>query len=536
MKKNLLILLSIFATAFTAFGQKFEWVKQHAGGQIILDTAGNIYSVGDHITKTTNAGTTILDLHFTDIQCTDIAIDKSGNLLIAGEFVGTKDFDLGSGVYTLSATNAAMGQRDGFILKLASNGSFLWAVHFNSESYGNTIASIDIDESNNIICSGNFKGKMASDPKLNAKIIESHKYPSAKYAGDFFVVKLDSSANFQWAKQFGGSDYNTVYSGTIDNNGNLYLTGEFAGTTDFDPGSSIYNLASATKTESDMFLLKLDNNGTMIWAYKFGNSALEWGNNIILDKYKNIYINGGFGGTVDFDKSTAVNELTTSSPYDFFILKLDSSANFEWVNSSISGKISVTTTGNVYVAGRVDGTVDADPGTGVYNLTGVNDIGLIKLNTTGSFKAASIFGGNSSDLLLDLLTDKSENIFMSGIFISDSVDFDPSSTGKAMLKRKNSADYFLLKWSDPSPAGIKETAQDASNLKVFPNPAQNEIVIFSSSDIEVKITNVSGQTLMVSPILKGNNSIDISNFPQGIYNLHFQNKKGELSVRRFIKE
>src|SRR5690606_28763621 len=84
-------------------------------------------------------------------------------------------------------------------------------------------------------------------------------------SSDVFIQKLDVSGNFLWAKSFGGgpSSSAAAFSITIDNNGNIYTTGRFWATVDFDPGVGVYNLTSNGR--HDIFIQKLDVNGDFLW-------------------------------------------------------------------------------------------------------------------------------------------------------------------------------------------------------------------------------------------------------------------------------
>ena len=79
---------------------------------------------------------------------------------------------------------------------------------------------------------------------------------------DIFISKIDASANFEWAKSIGSTERDFGFSIACDENGNVYTTGLFQGTADFDPGEEIFNLPVAG--EDDMFISKLSGKGTMV--------------------------------------------------------------------------------------------------------------------------------------------------------------------------------------------------------------------------------------------------------------------------------
>jgi len=90
--------------------------------------------------------------------------------------------------------------------------------------------------------------------------------------GIFIILLAITSANavyaqngtFRWAKQMGGNaSSGTGNSIAIDNHGNVYTTGSFSGTVDFDPGPATFNLTSLGF--QNCFVSKLDSQGNFLW-------------------------------------------------------------------------------------------------------------------------------------------------------------------------------------------------------------------------------------------------------------------------------
>ena len=221
---------------------------------------------------------------------------------------------------------------------------------------------------------------------------------------DIFVSKLDSNGDFVWAKSMGGPsslDYGNVIA--VNSSGNVYTTGIFQGTVDFDPGAGIANLISAG--DRDIFVSKLDSSGNFVWAKSMGGTVYDSGINIVVDSNSNVYTTGKFKGTADFDPGAGTANLTSAGGSDIFVSKLDSSGNFVWAKSMggtayDSGYgIVVDSGGNVYTTGEYDGTADFDPGTGTAILTcsGESDIFVSKLDSNGNFVWVKRMGGSNAD-------------------------------------------------------------------------------------------------------------------------------------------
>ena len=247
-----------------------------------------------------------------------IAVDVNGNVYTTGYFQGTVDFDPGPGIYNLTSS----GGNNIFVSKLDASGNFLWAKQMGSGGGGAQSYSIAVDASGNVYTTGGFFLTADFDPGLGI-------YNLAAIGGgeDIFISKLDASGNFVWAKQLSGADFELGYSIAVDASGNVFTTGGFLGTVDFDPGSGTYNLTSAGSW--DIFVSKLDASGNFVWAKRLGGTSQDDCNSIAIDANGNSYTPGSFSGTADFDPGTGTFNLTAlSGASNTFVSKLDASGNF----------------------------------------------------------------------------------------------------------------------------------------------------------------------------------------------------------------
>ncbi|MBK7681448.1 MAG: T9SS type A sorting domain-containing protein [Bacteroidetes bacterium] len=125
---------------------------------------------------------------------------------------------------------------------------------------------------------------------------------------------------------------------TIDTQGNIYTTGFFEGTADFDPGSGSTNYTPAGWR--DIFIQKLDSVGNFLWVTVFGGSSFDEGLSIKTDLFNNIYTTGYFGATVDFDPGIGTNNQTATGLYDIYNLKLSQTPTSS--NDEISNIIKIS--------------------------------------------------------------------------------------------------------------------------------------------------------------------------------------------------
>ncbi len=138
--------------------------------------------------------------------------------------------------------------------------TFQWAKQMGgaSNDYGRSIV---VDVSGNVISSGLFYGTADFDPGIGTYSLTA----TSSNNQDIFISKLDASGNFTWAKNVGGVGTSYISSEEIalDGLNNIYVTGYFQGTVDFDPSAGTYTLSTSGPTNNG-FILKLDASGNFI--------------------------------------------------------------------------------------------------------------------------------------------------------------------------------------------------------------------------------------------------------------------------------
>lgn len=371
----------------------------------------------------------------------DICLDKYGNIFLTGFFHGTVDFDPGPGLYNLTSNS---GQEDVFVLKLNPQGNLVWARNMGGPSYDHGY-SINVDAYGNVYTTGYFMGNSDFDPGLGTFFLNS-------VAGtpDVFISKLDSLGNFIWAKQIGGTGSDLGNEIGSDSKGNIYVTGHFIGTVDFNPGIGNWNLSTPSNSK-DAFILKLDQNGLFIWANKYGGKGSDNGVSLVIDNLSNVLTTGYFSDTVRLNSSSTTGIQISKGVDDMFILKLDSNGNYLWSKQigGISGdwpfSISVDSKNNVLTTGIFSGTVDFDPGLSSYNLTCTSsslDMFVCKLNDNGGFIWAKSILNKGANIPNSIFIDRLDNVYTTGFF-EDTTDFDPGPSVSNLIAF-GGRDAFIL--------------------------------------------------------------------------------------------
>jgi hypothetical protein len=566
MKKLLLTSICLVMAVF-ANGQAptFQWAKQMisttggVGLSISVDASGNVYTTGYFIDTVdfdpgpgtfnliSNGGSDIfiskLDAsgNFVwaksmggslDDVANSIALDTLDNIYITGYFQGTADFNPGAGVFNLTA----VGDSDIFVSKLDASGNLIWAKNMGGP-LGEVANSIAVDHFGSVYTTGYFSGTVDFDPNAGTFNL------SSTGSNDIFISKLDSLGNFVWAKSIGGTLNEQGSSIALDNADNVYTTGYFNGTVDFDPGAGIVNLTSGVN--ENMFISKLDALGNFVWAKNIGGTgSLDFvsGNAIKIDASDNVYTTGVFNGKIDFDPSTGIFDLitdTTSVNQSLFVSKLDAFGNFVWAKSMYSpgggafgNSIALDISGNAYASGTFYGTVDFDPGVDTFNLTfgawGIDNSAFIsKLDASGNFVwAVNIVGYSYGQ---SVAVDALDNVYTTGAFIG-TTDFDPGMGTYNLSTPAYVANIFVHKMIQ-TPTGINEYTNN-NNIRIYPNPATNQLTIETTKATNVSIINLLGQELLNTKIERSE-TIDVSFLADGIYFVKDLNNGGSI---KFIKQ
>jgi gliding motility-associated-like protein len=361
-----------------------------------------------------------------------IALDPSGNVYVTGSFNGTSDFDPSAAVTNLTSA----GFTDLYILKLDTDGNFVWAKSIGGNSFdGDESFAIATDAAGNVFTTGYFTEKVDFDPGPGIFNLDFTS-GTCTNCSQIFILKLDTDGNFGWAKRGGGFGDSSGYGISVDASGNVLTTGYF--------WSNAFG-APSTGTQ-DIFIVKHDNNGNQLWAKAFGDatdiSFHEKGYAITTDASGNVYATGRYENTTDFDPGAGVFNLTAVDKMDIFVLKLDAAGNFVWAKSmggvnsgtirDVGLGIGVDAAGNVYTTGGFSDTGDFDPGPGVFTLTAaIGAIFISKLDSNGDFVwAGSMDGGSGSDVGFSLVVRGPDIIYTAGSFSGGSApnpfDFDPN--------------------------------------------------------------------------------------------------------------
>jgi hypothetical protein len=548
----------IWAESFGSNVQMFD----ERGESVTFDAAGNVYTVGEFtgtvdfdqgpgtfnitsygnfdvfISKLDAAGNFIWAQRLggtANDYGSAITTDPTGNYIyITGSFGGTCDFDPGASSYNLTAG----GGLDIFVCKLDISGNLSWSKQLmGSPTYYSFATGIITDNFGNVNTTGYFYGTVDFDPgNGNANLT------SPGNSSDIFISKLDAAGNYIWAKQMGGAGDDQARSICIDHSGNgdIYTTGFYNATADFDPGNGTTNLTAVG--QRDIFISRLDASGNFVWSGAMGGASSEWGNEITFDVAGNLWLTGGFNGTVDFDPGANVFNLISAGQDDIFIAKLGTTGNL--LRASRSGgpswdegmSITADSLGGVYATGFFNGAVDFDPdSTASYDLTSIgdSDIFVTKMNLSGNLLWATSAGGTKGESGLSIAAYYNGDVYVSGYYRSSTVAFSGVTIANADIGGSLVSDAFVAKLGHST--GL-ENLSYTEGVSIYPNPSKGQFVVrnVATGKMDISIFNAMGEKIFSLETMDENTTVNGSLFAPGIYFVKVQSANGSAVKKLMI--
>jgi hypothetical protein len=536
------IILALIAIGANAQAPNWAWAKGGGGSTndycqgSSTDDFGNVYITGFYDSPSITFGTTTLinggnqDIFFVKYDPSGnlvwakslgstgndrgltITTDALGNVYIAGNYE-SPTLTFGTTTLTNLSTN---GFNDLFIAKFDASGNLVWAK--TAGNAGNESASsIKCDASGNIYLAGSYESVSITFGTTTLTNIET-----TGFFSDLFIVKYDASGNVLWANSAGGIETDESYFITTDDSNNVYVTGWYSDDLIVGP----FTLTSADSTGlGDVFIVKYDTNGNVVWAHGYGNVGNDFGCSITTDNLGNIYLTGFYAASsITFGAFT----LSSSAATNMFIVKYNAVGNVLWAQAAVSsgGSIGycVTTdpSGSVYVGGIFSSTFIEFGTTTLTNVgsNGYSDIFIVKYDSLGNSIWAINVNGTGYDAIVGLTCDSFGNIYVAGHHLST------LAFGSTSLTSAGDMDIFIAKL-DATIVG-SEKMNRFEGFSIYPNPS-NGIFKISKNVKTIEVFNLMGELIL----RQGNvNEINLTDFPSGMY---VARVNGE-NVLRLLKE
>ena len=519
------------------FAIKFGGISEDNGYHLTVDNNGDIIAVGRFfgtadfdpgpstyeltsngsndlfVAKYSSTGTFIwaFNIGSTDREAADkVVVDNANNIYITGYFRETVDFDPSGSVSNL-VSNGNNGVDPGwsgeiFVAKYNSNGLYQWAFSIGGPTTSDEGQHICIDNNGDVLISGVFAGSNVDfDPD------PVYTYYLDAPTEQMFIAKYSSGGALIWAKQMGGPVPNneTIRMIATDNSGNIYATGFYTGSADFDPGPGTANLSASSVHQG--FVAKYNSSGNYIWAYDFGGTGFNQGWSIAVDTTNgSIFLTGIVeGSSISFSGGNGTIGFTNSGGTEVFISKYDFNGDILFARK-IAGTsdehafyISLDVPSNsLYITGMFEGTCDFNPASAqTANLTsaGGADAFVARYSLSGTYAGAFQIGSGFEDWGRSVIA-SGTSIFVIGSFSGNAVDFNPGA-GSLPLSSSGNLDGFIAKynWSSITPVTLTDFNGQTRNSSVLLTWTTGNESNFKSIEVERSFDGVNFSIISTIP-------------------------------------
>jgi len=514
-----------------------------AARAIATDAAGNSYVTGYFDVSATFAGTSTITLNGSggnDIfvakydatgqalwavsaggngadQGLGIAIDMNGNSYVTGHFTDTAIF-----MASLPVMAISNGQADIFVAKYDVNGELLWLRKAGGlgADYGNKIS---LDAAGYIYVTGFFP--------VDTLVFYGTPNDSIYSNGgtDIFIAKFNPNGDVLWARNEGGSGNDIGNDVAADAAGNVYAVGSFLNKAYFYTATGKDSLTALGS--NDMYALKLDPNGDMLWVRQGGSNLTDIGNSVVLDTAGNVYMSGTCNNSSAFSAPIGTTVLSSNGFADIFLVSYDTMGNIRWAkhaggsNSEFGGGIDLNASNHLAITGGIGAGAATFYGS-ITNITltsnGSTDIFVAEYDTAGNVLCAQMGGSAGFDRGWDVSSDAAGNSYLASQF-SGTATFQ-SAPSFTLTAPGSTSDIFIGKWLS-SCSGTSGVSVKEISFSVFPNPASDWVHINAGIELEeVTVLNSLGQIVLRKRFKGIDTSLDISALPTGTYTIRLQER------------
>ena len=477
----------------------WQWVVNAGGGgqdggaSIAVDDEGNSYITGvfydvawfGNTTLTSIGGPADPDVFVTKIDTNGnwqwavrgggyvgdagygIAVDEEGNSYVTGHFMWSATFGL--------TQLTSQGSADVFVAMLDTNGVWGWAVS-GGGSQPDYVCDITVGDDGDLYLTGDFEGSatFGADTLISLGNV------------DVFIAKLDTAGNWMWARSGGSLSIERGYDIAVDSNNNVYVTGVFLASISFGT-TTLFGMGSW-----DVYVVKIDCDGTWQWAVSVGSSATEGAWGIAVDHNDHPFICGVFGGVVTIGESTIIS----LDSHDVFVATLDDTGTWQWAMSAGGTNwdegyaLTSDKNGSIYVTGYFDGS--AFFGNTTLFTQGDFDVFIAKLtylNANEPPVADFNYSPRTPRVGQSVTFDASYSFDPDGDIISYEWDFGDETAGNGMI-----IDH-VYSWSGSFSVSLKVTDREnavdtlVKTIEVFAASEDFNFSIMGGLGVSVVITN-----------------------------------------------
>lgn len=498
---------------------------------IATDKFGNVFLSGVNLNSdSARFGSFTIDNMEHYEQLIIVKVDSFGNYV--GVFSTRGDYH-----YPVSVTTDRSGNF--YYIDIPSNSnSFLSKMNYNSfgfesmnlGAYSRTFTGMNTDQHNNLYVVGNFYSAWST--KLTFRGVE-----------DIFISKSDSFGHYLWFKSFGGKGQdNTGGAGgvskqmTVTNSGKIYVFGKYDSDTMYMDSSMI--IVNPYGNKMTNFLAMFDSSGSLVWIK---NVSANWHvRGMVTDELENLYLTGEVYSKVVFGDDT----IGMNNSWHFALVKYAPSGNILWARAE-NGKCSTTSTGisvdkcgNIWTSGAVNAgsAIKFEEDSTEVPIYSTDPLFISHFDTSGQYISSMVFPTGGTPIGANgVAVDNYGNFYVGGQYVRQTVFGDDTLTcGDSVVmyiaKYKYSNSNCDKLWVN----SVEQIKTPAKEILVYPNPANNEIYIVHTDEINsVIIFNLLGQIVgSYAPFPDQKISVRIDDLVNGVYFI----KINGTEIRRFVKQ
>ncbi len=290
--------------------------------------------------------------------------------------------------------------------------------------------------------------------------------PSGSYTFWTNIYASYQSCPYYWTDQIGGEGNDNIADVTVDDSGNIYITGYFGGSVNFaaDFRDTDVHVAHGGTYDKDIFVTKINADYSYGWTRTMGDWDEDEGHAVTTDSAGNIYVTGYFKETVNFAESWAGDDTKTSpGGENIFITRINADGSYAWTRAigkggpSYGNDVATDTSGNIFATGEFWGdTVNFAEDWGGSDLktsAGKADIYIMRINADGSYGWAKRIGNTGLDRGFAITVDSSGKIYVTGDFYHYATNFAEDWGGSDIKTPVSNYEAFVTSLSDSGTYG-----------------------------------------------------------------------------------
>ncbi|MEO9893644.1 hypothetical protein [Aurantibacter sp.] len=400
--------------ATEVFYGEIEWVKSFGGSG--SDTARSIIKTNDGgyavLGYTNSIDGDISDKTHPFVDYWMLKLSAQGDLQWSktyggsGEDIGQSILQTSDGGYALTgyaqsadgdgSSNA--GYHDNWIIRLDNQGTILWERSFGFSGHDHSYDIIETDDGGLF-----FAGFIDITAAREDGFSEKGEFLTRHGVGEFWGTKLDADGNVLWRKYFGGTNNDRAYGVVNSEDGGFVLAG-FTESTDYD--------ISNNRGSYDFWIVKVDSAGDFVWERAYGGTGIDRAYDIVNTSDGGYAITGHtLSDDLDVSENNGESDIWLIKLNDNGELLWENSlggSGFE-----LAEELCETYDGGLMIIGNSK-SVDSD----LVESSGENDIWIIRTDSKGQLEWQKTMGGSNLDYGYDIIENDDGSIMVAAEILS----------------------------------------------------------------------------------------------------------------------